>query len=126
MDRVIKFRVWIPETPYVSNAWMCYNLSPDMLGEAICKTKESYKKYIVMQYIGLSDKNVKECYHKDIAIDKSNKSQTKWVVEWNEITACFVLKNPIHGELPIRCIKDMEITGNIYENPELLPEGKNE
>ena len=75
---------------------------------------------IPMQYTGLKDRNDKEIYEGDIA--KSGKRL--FVARWNNDIASFVWE-PLDGESSYPCfnvgtVKNMEIVGNVFENPELL------
>ena len=75
----------------------------------------------VGEYIGLLDKNGKECYHKDII----KRVGILYVVEWHNNLASWFLK-PIcggwhgitKGDMALMCEK----IGDIYSNPELVKE----
>lgn len=74
----------------------------------------------LMQYTGLKDKDGKEIYEGDILRDEYGSGKVKWIMEH-----CAFL---VFATNPSRCIamesdgqlKNTEIIGNIYENPELL------
>lgn len=75
------------------------------------------------QYTGLKDRNMKEIYEGDIVyIIPENETG---VVEWeNEIARYVVIYDNIITDFDNWYGKDLEIIGNIYDNPELLEEGE--
>lgn len=140
--REIKFRCWDKTArkmrqviEIVFNAGMYYDPNDNTVkliwvkGHDIINNKdmalerEHKNEYILMQYVGLKDKNGKEIYEGDII---SNGCE-KCIVVWAKECAGFMLKlinkqyedkewtNPI-----IDLTKNDEVIGNIYENPELL------
>ena len=95
-----------------------------------CHTKPAYKRqYVLMQFTGLLDKNGKEIYEGDIlcfsptygtysimaGVPYSKEKHISQII-WKKMG--FGLEN----EPDFRIIKwsDVEVIGNIYENPELL------
>src|SRR5258708_6198751 len=130
--REIKFRVW-------NGLKMEHNIMVGFLGTFYVKgidEKDSASmspmntKYPettpLMQFIGLKDKNGKEIYEGDI-LEQAKQINgnfidiifTKYVVEYKNEGFTYV---PIPKSLfTILPLDDLEIIGNIYQNPELIP-----
>lgn len=116
MNRPIKFRTWD-----VPNKQMLYAFSNKFISDAFLAKEVRGDDLILMQFTGLLDKNDKEAYHKDIVRDEDGNT---YLVEWDDKDAEFYLKL-IHGitgfsHLTASLVKEREVIGNIYENPELL------
>lgn len=116
--RDIKFRVWTGK---------CYNYSPT-IGEwdmEDCELFSGYNKSpsIIEQYTGLKDKNSKDIYEGDILGGICG-----LVVHWCDV--CHGWQLTYSGEGCYSCSgdvmfneyisDDLEVIGNIHENPELL------
>ena len=100
-------------------------------GEKVIKMADDI---ILMQYIGLKDKNKKEIYEEDIfqfgtKKEWKNGVGERGVVEWHEKLARFGLTfYSIYGgegytgknQHLVDFIKGLKIIGNTYENPELV------
>ena len=127
--RTIKFRVWDKEIKKMhicgedihdeitfeneTNKAYYYNLQNG------CGSLREDSDYILMQYIGLKDKNEIEIYEGDIvyvagedenAVIKWDKEMARYIIEfdgWITDFDCF------YGE-------ELEVIGNIYENKNLL------
>ena len=116
----IKFRVWLVEEKLMVYFGL---FDTDMDYLYFAKDKDGNfdlfvdeENDIIMQYIGLKDKNGsgKKAYHKDII---SAYGYSNWIIEWYKngwYLKQFDCEN--YKEIP----EDFIIIGNIYENPELL------
>ena len=84
--------------------------------------KYSFEDIVLMQYVGMKDKNNKEIYDGDILKVKG----IDWLYIVKFYDCCFigVSKYDPHYEKPIfirdTFLNGIEVIGNIYENPELL------
>ena len=75
------------------------------------------KRYEIVWYIGLKDKNGKEIYEWDIV--RSGFMGQATVVYWHQNTACW-RRTGFTGMTKSDMALMGEVIGNIYENPELL------
>lgn len=132
--REIKFRAWDGEImhhvdtiefPVGGTRWY----GPGV-GKGICKANPKYdwkEDSILMQFTGFKDKNGKEIYEGDIL--KTLDYRKKVVIIWDPKQGRFI-PDPIYTDYDApdddRIYPSiLEIVGNIYENPELLQEKKN-
>ena len=77
----------------------------------------------LMQYTGLKDKNGKEIYGGNILAQMDNDIDHKgnWVVGYRDGTFMAECKKGIDDQwIPYWTETEIEIIGNIYENPELI------
>lgn len=115
--RELKFRVWCEERKemlpiqrhsFKTNKSMPYGWNMQ------------YEFDAIMQYTGLKDKNDKEIYEGDIVIAYNEDCDTicKGQIVWDKWECGFCIK----GAEPtfIGWYPELEVIGNIYENPELL------
>lgn len=115
--REIKFRAWDKhEKKMILDIQECQRMYSDY-GLCLIDYLEGEKFYEVMQYTGLKDKNGKEIYDGDLLKWYGRISPVKY--EGSSFGY-----NPFGGpdKVLISYCKepDIEIVGNIYENPELI------
>ena len=116
MNREIKFRAW---TGKETKEDFGYIRVSD--GVAIDWSEDHYEEWVVMQFTGLKDKNGKEIYEGDIAKEPDEDMAT--IVYIRDTFMADYKLIPIHyaRKLNISHVwEDLEVIGNIYENPELI------
>ena len=130
--REIKFRAWNKEKNI-----MCYENEDNSAGyldgwiasdiQVINQTLNSdftKETYDFMEFTGLKDKNGKEIYEGDIVAEKGHYVNSDRLVyqkiQWKENYSCWLRGE--YQRLTPKNIKtyQIEVIGNIYDNPELL------
>ena len=125
--RKIKFKAWHKEKKIMGEVLGIDILHKEMFfsnEDVDCYEHTDFKDIELMQYTGLKDKNNKEIYEGDIFHIGSKK--ILYVVEWID---CGLKGKQIRNGSWIGLDfwkKDIEILGNIYENPELMEERIND
>src|SRR5690625_1949069 len=117
--REIKFRAWNNDKKYME-----YDVDINSDGQVIEYNYGYYAgsyDYPIMQYTGLKDKNGREIYEGDIVkYPHIVGFDDIWKVEFNN--GSFVIRETI-VKISLRELahkNNLEVIGNIYENPKLL------
>ena len=122
--REIKFRAWIKEKKVIFEVILIDYVTKkvtyivERIGHLLNIRHDKFNDVELMQYTGLKDKNGKEIYEGDIFHIGDKK--ILYVVEWID---CGLKGKQIRNK---SCIgldywkDDIEVIGNIYENPELI------
>ena len=98
------------------------------------RINEGYRDIIFMQFTGLKDSNGKEIYEGDIVLCSADYcGEIKAIIAYDETIGSFVLKDKKGSSFILykderktyhysieNVWEDIEVIGNIYENPELL------
>lgn len=135
--REIKFRVWVesvlPEETGMYEPEFISGFSPTLGIDKVYTKEYKFKpdtcEFTLLQYTGLKDKNNKEIYEGDVV--RYYDSTTMWlvskIVDVGGAFAVATSENPIllyefHHDYKYagEPIPELEVIGNIYENPELL------
>jgi uncharacterized phage protein (TIGR01671 family) len=136
--REIKFRVWDNiEKAYLNEKDIAINnLNNIFIFEIYDKNDTDLwymrllpdpdnKRHVIEQYTGLKDKNGTEIYEGDVVETPEYPGK----IVYNEKYACFELWRPRSSDCFIALthqqdigMGDLEVVGNIHENPELLEE----
>ena len=110
MNRIYKFRAWGKEhkemwthDQMLESKFSLYDISQS-------------SAYEVMQFTGLKDKNGKEIYEGDIVTSDYQRTLDEVIFS----SGCFCLKNAKMEYEATYWGAEIEIKGNIYENPDLL------
>lgn len=130
--REIKFRAWNEVEEKMLN-WNEF-LDTNMKNTFIAPESTGL---ILMQYTGLKDKNEKEIYEGDIVKSKLYTSNygkyfigkveycgSSFIVDINNDSDYHIYDLDDFGENYRNNLEDLEVIGNMYENPELLEKGE--
>lgn len=137
MNREIKFRAWDNEDKEMYYSDKNCVVSYDNVGESIFllgdKTGKELANYELMQYTNMKDRNGKEIYEGDILIVVTYSYEeplidTTCVVKYDNEHCLYNFTEIGYGEIYSYSMieigdsfkYELEVIGNIHENPELL------
>lgn len=130
MSREIKFRAWDKKIKRMADVllidWL--NGLVDLAEGAIERELDEVE---LMQYTGLKDKNGAKVFAGDMlrVIEVSEHEYLEYVSPVEYIESGFLVTEPIDTQVPLACfynldktypLFEIEVIGNIFENPELL------
>lgn len=124
-NRLIKFRAWHKEGQSMLFAGDEFGTKH---GLDCCRFAMEGQPVELMQFTGLHDKRGEEIYEGDIV--KHTMPHTPYTerlsflgkIEYVDVNCSFRTVSDYYGEEPIHEDIELEVVGNIYENPELLEE----
>ena len=117
-QREIKFRAWDKgKKEFVDDVLITANKHGFLYqNDNKCEFSGEDRDIILMQYTGLKDKNGKEIYEGDIVNENIQDRNYKIIFENGGF-----LGEAEDGHVLFFGNKHVEVIGNIYENPELVP-----
>ncbi len=123
--RLIKFRIWDEIERKMHYSAFNVSFSGSNSGEVVdAGWRDPSKNFgircILMQYIGIKDKNGREIYEGDVV--KSSAAFTLQKVEWGDFHSGFIFCGGSFIKTSCPNCYTNEIIGNVYENPELIKE----
>jgi uncharacterized phage protein (TIGR01671 family) len=124
--RQIKFRAWQKhhkQMVKVTRIDFNRNLITADYGEKTVPRFNTFEQdnFILMQYTGFRDKNGTEIYEGDLLFDKDELTRP-FIVKWDDEWAQFYVDCGGGSTDFLWKWANLEVIGNIYENPDLLAE----
>lgn len=127
-QRELKFRAWDKiRKEFLSNGNLFITINTGNKPEKselyldVTMPPDYTDRFILMQYTGLKDKGGegKEMYHKDLIINKSRNGAKPHLIEWSDKFGMWVGAYKGFEYSIAQELHEIEVIGNIYENPKL-------
>ncbi|MGH2326549.1 YopX family protein [Leuconostoc lactis] len=117
--REIKFRAWFSR----DNSYVEPHTIQEMIFQKVSDIPLDvlYNEFEFEQYTGLKDKNRVEIYEGDIIVNHWD-DEERGVVEYDSYDGFNITPNLSNQAYWSRMLVELEVIGNIHENPELLEE----
>lgn len=126
--RDIKFRAWVKDRKAIFEVVLINYVTKkvtyllERVGHLLSVRDEKFNDVELMQYTGLKDMRGKEIYEGDIVKLRANHGigVVKYYDEWGAFVVEYVKSKPLVVLGMSYYKEDMEVIGNIYENPESI------
>ena len=113
--REIKFRVWYKQSSLMDDE--PFELDKDFDCISGCFDRD---KIELMQYTGLKDKNGVEIYEGDIVKAHNILHGREYELKHLDCSYALYIDEVVYGWLCFSLVEQLEVIGNIYQNPELF------
>ncbi|RKY72549.1 MAG: hypothetical protein DRP97_00520 [Candidatus Latescibacterota bacterium] len=119
MTRTPKYKIWDGKTMHQSDNIQLQFSTDGWIALPYGANAEIIHNPIMLEFTGLKDENGKMIFEGDVLKYEREKKKIG-IVNYNNKYVCYMFGNDEIGDN----IFNIEILGNIYENPELLKEEK--
>ena len=119
MSREIKFRAWDKYHQHMLDDFYFQNIDDSNWVNVGFERLKDLKDLVIMQFTGLLDKNGKEIYEGDVVANVIYFDEPR-KLEFNVLGAVSTVFKGSQFSITTHMLRDIEVIGNIYSNPELV------